>query len=111
VLSAIEQALYGNRGTHGIFEFTLAPGYIRLRAAPWEEPKVWVLAVFADARLAYVEEYADDGEDLDLPWDIIGFDSYELPAGCWKFVLHCSAIEWCFESAWPDIERRPAEPS
>ena len=109
--SAIEHGLYGDRGTHGVFEFALAPKCMRLRVAPWEEPASWVQAVFFDAKLASVEEYADEEDGLDLPWDIIGFDSYELWSGRWRFVLHCSAVEWCFESEWPVIERRAAEPS
>jgi hypothetical protein len=109
--SSIEQALYGNRGTHGLIEFSLLPGCIRLRVAPWEEPAAWVQAEFANARFSSLDQYADQGEDLDLPWDIIGFDSYEQPSGRWQFVLHCQAVEWCFESDWPVIQRAPAEPS
>ena len=45
------------------------------------------------------------------PRDIIGFDSYEQPTGRWKFVLHCSSVEWCFESDWPVMQRSPAEQS
>ena len=109
--SAIEHALYGNRGTHGVVEFSLEPGYIRLRVAPWEELAAWVVAVFPNAKLTSVEAYADEIDVLVLPWDIIAFDSYELSAGRWEFVLHCGSIEWCFESGWPAIERKPAEQS
>jgi hypothetical protein len=108
--SAIERSLYGNRGTHGVVEFSLTPGRIRLRVAPWDDPTTSVQAVFSNARFSSLDQYADKGDDLDLPWDIIGFDSYEQPHGRWRFVLHCSAIEWCFESEWPVIESKPAEP-
>jgi hypothetical protein len=64
---------------------------------------------FRDARVTSVEVYADPG-DLDPPWDIIGFDAYDVGGGRWRFVLHCDAIEWCFESAWPVVERADAEP-
>jgi hypothetical protein len=102
--SAIEHALYGNHGTHGVIEFFLKPGYVRLRLAPWSEPEAWVQAGFANAKLASVETYGHEGDELDLPWDIIGFDSYELPGSRWCFVLHCDVIEWCFEAEWPVIE-------
>jgi hypothetical protein len=108
--SSIERALYGDRGTHGVIEFSLVPGFILLRVAPWDEPTAWVKAGFANARFSSLDQYANKGEELDLPWDIIGFDSYDQPTGRWKFVLHCSSIEWSFESDWPVIERSPAEP-
>jgi hypothetical protein len=108
--TAIERALYGERGTHGVFEFNLAPGCIRLRVAPWADPSASVEAVFTNARFSSLDQYADTGEALDLPWDILGFDSYEQPAGRWRFVLHCHAVEWCFESDWPGIESTHAKP-
>ncbi len=109
--SLIEKALYGNQGTHGVFEFCLVTGCIHLRVAPWVEPASWVLATFVNVKLssltAYPSEFIND--DLDMPWDIIAFDCYEQPTGRWQFVLHCSSVEWCFESDWPEIERRSAE--
>ena len=97
--SSIEHALYGDRGTHGVIEFSLVPGSIMLRATPWDKPAEWVKAVFENARFFSLDQYpdkGDKGEDLDLPWDIIGFDSYEQAAGRWKFVFHCKSVEWCF---------------
>jgi hypothetical protein len=110
LLSSIERALYGNRGTYGVIEFGLTPGRVRLRVAPWEDPTESVQAVFNNAKFSSLDNYADKGADLDLPWDIIGFDSYEQPNGRWRFVLHCDAVEWCFESEWPVIESKPVEP-
>lgn len=100
--TAIEQALYGRRGTHGVTEFTLTPGVVRLRLEPWEG-QGYTDAVFGAARLTSVECYPDDHDTLDPPWDVIGFDSYDLGDGRWRFVLHCAAIEWCFESSWPVV--------
>lgn len=105
-MSAIEYALYGNRGVHGVVEFELTPNRIRLRVAPWEEPASWTQAVFCNAAMISLDQYAEEGEELDLPWDIIGFDSCEQPTGRWRFVLHCADIEWCFESEWPVIQRQ-----
>jgi hypothetical protein len=81
VSSAIERALYGNQGTHGVLEFTPGEGNILLRVAPWVDLSAWVEAVFANAKCTSVDEYPDEVDGLDLPWDIIGFDSYELPEG------------------------------
>ena len=104
LLSLIEQALYGDRGTHGVIELNLAPRCIRLRVAPWTDETAWVLALFHNVKLASLEEYAE-GQDFDLPWDIIGFDSHKLEGDRWRFVLCCQHVELCFESAWPVIER------
>jgi hypothetical protein len=98
----IEQLLYGRRGTHGVTEFTVSPGTLRLRLTPWEGPG-YTDAVFGEARLTSVECYPLNHSDLDPPWDVIGFDSYDLGNGRWRFVLHCDAIEWCFESFWPVV--------
>lgn len=109
--SAIEHALYGNRGTHGVFNFELCTDCIRLRIAPWEETSATVLAAFSNPRLLSCEVYNDRSDGLELPWGIIGIDSYELMTGRWKFVLHCSDIEWCFESEWPVILRETVGPA
>lgn len=104
-MSPIENALYGTRRVHGVVEFELTPKTICLRVAPWEEPASWAQAVFCNAAIISLDQYADETGELDLPWDIIGFDSSVQSTGRWKFVLHCAAIEWCFESDWPVIER------
>ncbi len=83
----------------------LRPGFLRLRLASWSEPEAWVQAVFANMKLFSVNEYADQSDELDLPWDIVGFDSWQLPGNRWRFVLHCDVIEWCFEAEWPVIEK------
>ena len=84
------------------------PDVVRIHFAPWVEPRVVTRASFGEARLTSVEASPDDVDDLSLPWDVIGFDCYELGVGRWRFVLHCASIEWCFESAWPVIERTGA---
>ena len=104
----IEQLLYGDRGTHGVAEFTARPGVIRLRLVPWEGPRIHTVAVFGEARLTSVEAYPSAPGDLDLPWDVIGFDCYDLGGGRWRFVLHGDAVEWCFESTWPVVSQEDA---
>lgn len=102
-LSKIEKALYGPYGTHGVFEFILAPGTIQLAIAPWEYEDKVTRVLFRDVQLETLDEYAKP-DSLDLPWDIIGFDCYEKSNNRWRFVLHCNVIEWCFVSCWPVIE-------
>jgi hypothetical protein len=108
--SEIEKALYGNSGTNGVVEFHLMPSAIVLRIAPWEPLKDSadsVLATFQNVRVIAVEAHADprDVNDLQMPWDIIAFDCDRQLSGRWAFVLHCAAVEWCFEADWPLIEK------
>ena len=107
--TAIALFLYEGRGVHGVSEFTASPGVVRLKLTPWEGPQVHTCAVFGEDRLISLDAYPDDRCTLDLPWDVIGFDSDDLGGGRWRFVLHWDAIEWCFESAWPVISRAASE--
>jgi hypothetical protein len=103
--TAIEELLYGNRGVHGVAEFAVSCGVIRVRLTPWAGQPTDTVAVFNEARLTSVETYPIEPDDLTLPWDVIGFDCYDLGDGRWRFVLHCNVIEWCFESRWPVVTR------
>jgi len=111
-MTDLEQFLFGGNVAHGIIEANLASGCIRLRLAPWEGQAVSIqatfAATFANAKILYLSQLAepDEEEDLNLPWDIIGFDSYELPGRFHKFVMNCRVLEWCWESEWPRVERK-----
>jgi hypothetical protein len=105
-MTDLERFLFGGHGAHGIIEFTLVQGCVRLRLAPWEGLRLITEATFESAKVLSLSQFDEpDEEDLNLPWDIIGFDSYELPDECWKFVLVCGALEWCWESKWPKLKR------
>ena len=106
--TAIERFLYEDRAVHGVVEFAMSPGVIRLHLAPWAGLQVHTYAVFGEVRLTSVEAYPDDRRPLDPPWDVIGFDCDDLGGGRWRFVLHCDVIEWCFESTWPVVSRDDA---
>jgi len=110
VATDIEKFLYGDLATHGVTEFSVSRGLIRLRLAPWAGRIVHTTAVFLDARITSAEVYATDPSDLNPPWDIIGFDAEDVGESRWRFVLHCDSIEWCFESSWPEIAREDAAP-
>ncbi|WP_162671887.1 hypothetical protein [Gemmata massiliana] len=106
--TTIETFLYENRAVHGVVEFTVSPGIVRLHLVPWAGPQVHTYAVFGDARLTYVESYPDEQKPLDPPWDVIGFDCDDLGGGRWGFCLHCDVIEWGFEATWPVVSRAGA---
>ena len=101
----IENALFGNHGTHGVHEFKLASNRIEITIAPWEKTNSKVTAVFEHATIRSVEEYSDEHSPLDMPWDIICFDCEEVETGRWEFVLHSACIEWSFQSDWPVIRQ------
>ena len=108
--TAIEKFLYEDRAVHGVVAFTVSPGTVRLHLAPWAGSQVHTHAVFGEARLTSVEAYPDDHRPLDPPWDVIGFDCYDVGGGRWRFVLHCDVIEWCFEATWPVVSREERPP-
>ena len=44
-----------------------------------------------------------DGEDLELPWSIIGLESKMLPHDRHLFVVSCEDVEFSFEANWPSL--------
>lgn len=97
----IETFLFGQGGTHGVTEIGLASNRLTLTVAPWEGGLPATSVEFLESELLSIEVYADEQRGLSLPWDVIGFESYRLFHNRWRFVLHCSSIEYMFESLWP----------
>lgn len=103
----IEKHLFKQAGTHGVVEITLAEKRLLVSVAPWERLASVVTAEFTEAKITSIEVYADGPDDLNLPWDIIGFDSYPLAEQRWRFVLHCAGVEYVFEARWPRLLTEP----
>jgi hypothetical protein len=99
----IEKFLYGQFGTHGVVEIGLSTKRLILSVVPWTHPSLVKVAEFMQSRISSIEVYADNPDDLNLPWDIIGFNSFPLSESRWTFVLHCAGIEYNFESRWPTL--------
>lgn len=97
----IEKLLFRNRGAHAVVEMTLALKRLVLTVAPLSDLSQRTTVEFADCRLTSLDVLDDNLVELNLPWDIIGFDSDELGEARWSFCLHCSAIEHSFEAGWP----------
>jgi hypothetical protein len=108
--SAIEKHLYGSRGTHALLAFTVAQGRVTIVVAPWDDLAAFTEANFEAAELLSIWAAPDQtSQDISLPWDIIGFDSTELPGGRWEFLLYCSGVvEFCWRSKWPYLTRSGA---
>ena len=103
-MTAIEQALFRNGSAHCVRSFELSSEALVLTLHPWEQAEVATQARFDRPRIVSTDDsHADD--DRELPWDIIGFESEPLPDGAWRFCLHTDAIEYVFESSWPQITK------
>lgn len=103
VSSKIEHLLFRDKGVHAVVEFALTPNKLLLTVAPWVDLSDRLSVEFAEFKILYLEVYPDESEDLNLPWDIIGFDCDEIDLVKWQFVLHCNSIEICFESKWAKL--------
>ena len=101
--SKIESVLFGQGGTHAVVEISLSEKRLALAVAPWAELDARLNVTFSQVRITSIEVYADNADDLNLPWDIIGFDCRPLPDGLWEFVLHCAGIEYGYEAHWPEL--------
>ncbi|AMV16341.1 hypothetical protein [Planctomyces sp. SH-PL14] len=98
----IESFLFGAGKEHALVEICFSEKRLALAVAPWERINDRVNVSFSQARITCVDTYADNTDDLNLPWDIIAFDCRPLSHEAWEFVLHCDAIEWVFEAHWPE---------
>ena len=108
MLTKIEQLMFRERNiTHAVVSLALTQDKLLLTVAPWGELGSPFSAEFPELKITSLEVYPDEPIDLNLPWDIIGFDSYTLDSERWKFVLHCDSIEYCFESRWPVLVHSP----
>jgi hypothetical protein len=105
--TAIEQYLFKWDEPSAVVAVALVEKQILISIAPWEQLSLAVSAQFEEAMITSLEVYADSPDDLNLPWDIIGFDSYPLPDERWRFVLHCIGIEYVFEARWPRLLIEP----
>lgn len=120
VPSKIERALYGDRaeqvsssgavGNHWVLGFSLTRDQstetdkLVLTIAPEElQYRFHTQAEFNDVALSPVRFKAEDPEDLELPWQIVGFLSDEIDGDRWSFALDCTSATWSWSSNWPEI--------
>lgn len=67
------------------------------------EQEINCVVEFDEVRILY-KHILDKDKDIELPWDILGFDTLEAKNDKWHFVLHCTDIvEYGFEAKWPRI--------
>jgi len=101
-MTEIEQALFRDGSPHWVSSFKWSSEALFLTLHPWDRADATTHARFDRPRVVSTDDsYA--GENRELPWEIIGFDSEQLPDGGWRFCLHTDAMEYVFDSAWPQI--------
>lgn len=103
----ISDVLFRSLGTHAVKRISISEGQLILVVAPWDDLANEATATFSNVQIRYIE--ADNGikgipADLDLPWDIIRFDSNPSEAARWEFGLCCTDIQLGFISDSPDIQ-------
>jgi hypothetical protein len=119
VASEIERFLYGDAadvvsaggqvGDYFVAELRLAEKSVSLRLASERKPYSFRWIVFRDASLTWFSQTAAEEDDLRLPWDIVGFHSWEQAGGLWQFNLNGWHSRWSWVSRWPEV--KDAEPS
>ncbi|MBQ4879939.1 hypothetical protein J8M21_22260 [Pseudoalteromonas luteoviolacea] len=98
--------LFRSLGTHAVKEFSLTETRLKLVVAPWSNLDNEAIATFENPEFIFIE--ADSGlvgaiSNLNLPWDIIRFDSNLVEGVIWEFGLCCSEIQVGFKSKMPEI--------
>jgi hypothetical protein len=103
-MTAIEQALFRDGSAHCVSSFELSPDALVLTLHPWERAGLATQARFERPHIVSTDD-SHAAADVELPWDIIGFDSERLPDGGWRFCLHTDSIEYVFDSSWPEVTK------
>ncbi len=105
----IEDFLYQHQWAHFVFEFTLGWKRLVLKLVTQQQIEqecamlTPVVAEFDDVTMTGADFSYCTAGDLNLPWDIIGFDCKSNLGDRWEFVLHTCGGEYCFEASWPRL--------
>lgn len=105
-MTPVEAFLFQSCAVHWVFEFTQSEERLMIAIAPLDLPHRAVTAEFENARITAATITGTHADDLNPPWDILGFESRLLGENRWRFVLCTSGFEYTFEARWPRIVRR-----
>lgn len=101
MLSEIEEFTFGGNTAHDLVELLKINDQWLISISPCYDHKIVKKYLFHNVQEKYEEDLTDDGEVVEYPLPIIGFDSKQLPSGMWLFCLNAADIEWGFISEWP----------
>ncbi|KJZ08906.1 hypothetical protein TW85_23000 [Marinomonas sp. S3726] len=102
----ISDLLFRSLGTHALKALSVSESELTLIVAPWDNLENEAVATFENVKIIYIE--GDSGEMgvtsyLNLPWDIIRFDSTEKADSIWEFGLCCDEVKLGFRAPMPKI--------
>ena len=102
----ISEMLFRSLGTHALKSLTVSEHELKLTVAPWDNLENEAVAIFENVDIIYIE--GDSGKIgmtsyLNLPWDIIRFDSTQKTDSIWEFGLCCAEVQLGFRAAIPKI--------
>jgi len=97
----IEQFLFRKDGGHGLSYISMQRGKLTIKVIPWEYGDREKTYVFESFKLISISCIDGDPREFEFPWDIIGVDAKQLKGKIWSFGIHCSGVEYGFDSEWP----------
>jgi len=101
VLSEVEEFILGGDVAHNLVSLEKSNECWIIIVSPVHDETVKKKYKFENASEEYEQDLTDEGEELEFPLPIIGFDSTLLPNKMWRFCLNVLDIEWGFVSKWP----------
>ncbi len=105
--SKIENEILIPNDILALTEFQISIDQIRLTFAPWTDLLSGRKLRFRKAKLIWISEVFGpselDQDEVQLPWDPIGFDSDNIEDGRWRFCLNTPVLEMAFEAEWPEL--------
>ncbi|ESP91450.1 MULTISPECIES: hypothetical protein [Pseudoalteromonas] len=102
----ISELLFRSLGTHALKVLSLSQSELKLVVAPWDDLDNEALATFEVSEIMYFEVTSGEVNafaQLNLPWDIIRFDSQLVSGLIWEFGLCCDEAHLGFRAKVPDI--------
>ena len=88
---------------HWVTALEVSPSSVAVTLCSSRHPERSRRAIFASTEMVSVDDSYSEPDEMEKPWDIIGFDCDQLRNERWRFCLHTDCIEYVFDSTWPEI--------
>jgi len=102
MLSQIEEFILGGNVAHDLISLNKSGDFWLITVSPTYDRNVKKSFKFQNVQEKYEQDLTDEGEGLEYPLPIVGFDSKPLSNGLWDYCLNTADIEWGFVSNWPE---------
>ena len=85
-----------------VLAVSFRPDRLTLEVAPWSELWDVMELNYPAVEIQYIwSTKRHTAAEIQMPWEILDFDAYDLRDGRWKFILECKFIEICWHSELP----------